>query len=200
MQVKTHLHTEVIMWDKMMSHWDDWGHPLRPIKEDIDQFNRLVTGERRLLLGSTPELIHLATEHADQLTNKIDWFNLPFPKEHFDCIFGDGVFVMDGLNLYKAVVPYLKPGGKLVVRVFLRNTSTIISDNFLIAKFQGLDKNYLPVSELYAKYGDIPTCDQYKDADDVYFFPDLNQLPPFSDIVYPPYFYGEFFPVITWTV
>jgi hypothetical protein len=187
------------MWDKMLQHWDDWGHPLRVNTEDIVQYTKLVYG-KSLLLGTTTELIHLATEHADKLTNGYDWFNLPFEKGSFDVIFGDGVHVVAGPDLFDAVKPFIKPGGSFISRVFLYNNSTVQSNNFNVTKFQNLGKTFMPVQEIYNKYGDLPTTRDYNNSSDIYYFPALEDLQTPSEVFIPGYAYGEFFPIIRWIV
>lgn len=188
------------MWDKISSHFEDWGHPMRPNQEDVSIYQSLIgNGDRRLLLGMTEELLPFATESADLRYNGIDWLNMPYPKEYFDVIFGDGVLLVAGPELYDAVMPLLKPGGKFIARTFLRNTSPYYSDNIDIRKFQGLEKNFVPVQELYDIHGEYPTTRDYNGSSDVYFLPDLNHLPEPSAVVYPTYLYCEFYPVIVWT-
>ena len=189
------------MWDERQDHWDDWATPLRPIDTDIKLFeNELKDCKKILLLGATPELIQLATDNADSVTNGIDWFNMPYEKESFDAIIGDGVLTVVGPTLIDTVKPFIKKGGKLIIRVFLQNNSTKHTDNFLIKKFQGWNKTWLPVSEIYAKYGDTPTTKEYKYSDESYFFANLEDLPRPNNIQYPNYDFGEYFPVITWIV
>jgi hypothetical protein len=187
------------MWDKMLKHWDDWGHPLRANAEDVAQYTELVYGNS-LLLGTTTELRHLATEHADKLTNGYDWFNLPFEKESFDVIFGDGVHVVAGPRLLDVVKPFIKPGGSFISRVFLYNDSPIPSANFNVTKFQNLGKTLVPVQEIYDKFGDLPTTRDYKGSTDVYYFPKLKELHTPSLMFIPTYEYGKFFPILQWIV
>ncbi|MBZ5590192.1 MAG: hypothetical protein LAO05_16690 [Acidobacteriia bacterium] len=189
------------MWDKMLGHWDDWGHPLRPNAEDIANYQKFILhGESRLLLGTTPELLPFATQQADKVTG-IDWFNMPFPKGSLDVIFGDNSMGASHPDLLKAVLPYLKPGGMFVTRQFLQNNDPRKSDNFLITKFQGWGKTFLPVQEIYDKYGDTPTTRDYDGSPEVYYFPtpqELWQLRPWDAIVFPSYEFGEYFPVVMW--
>lgn len=190
------------MWDKMLAHWNDWSHPLRPNSEDILNYSlSLFEYRTRLLLGATPELIPLSTDQVDKVSNGIDWFNLPYPKESFDAIFGDNSMGASGPELLNAVFPFLRPGGVFVTRQFLLNNSKKHTDNFLIKKFQGWNKTFLPVQEIYDKYGDTPTTRDYNGSKDVYYFPTLEQLwnlRPYKEIIYPSYDFGEFFPIIVW--
>jgi hypothetical protein len=189
------------MWDNILSHWNDWGHPLRPNVEDIALYQSVIySGEKRLLLGMTPELMFHATDHADLRSNGIDWFNMPYEKQSFDVIFGDGVLLLTGPRLIDAIKPFVKPGGRIVFRTFMLNTSLRISGHIDIRKFQCWNKNYVPVQEIYNREGDHPTTRDYNGSKDIYYFAQLDQLPTFHMVLNPSYEYGEFYPVIVWTV
>lgn len=186
------------MWDNILKHWEDWGHPLRPNKEDVHNISTLLLGENRLLLGATPELMEYAKVYVDKVITGIDWFNIPFKKGSFDSIFGDGCLTLAGPELIPTMLSYLKPGGRLVLRVFLRNTGPR-AEHLDIRKFQRWDKVFVPVQEIYDREGSYPTTRDYSGSSDVYFLPDLDMLPTPSVIRIPLYAYGEFYPVIVWT-
>jgi hypothetical protein len=189
------------MWNEMDTHWDDWGAPLRPCQEDINFYEGLVKGRSVLLLGKTPEIIQFCTETADVADGQ-DWYNLSYEHNSFDCIYGDGVLTPGGPNLVSTVMKYLKPGGTFVSRVFLYNDSTEQSNNFNIAKFQGLGKTLIPVQEIYNMKGEHATTKAYNGSMDIYYFPRLEELcPKVSQVYYPDYEFGfgQYFPIIVWT-
>jgi hypothetical protein len=187
------------MWDKMLQHWDDWSHPMRPNKEDVRIFSGFTRGrEKRLLLGSTPELLPLVTDHADKLTNGYDWFNLPYPEESFDLIIGDLVLLLTGPTLVDTMRPFLKPNGKLVLRVLLSNLSNKPAENFLVEKFRGLE-GFVPVQQIYDKHGDTPTTRDYNGSPDIYYFPHLTDLEDVKSTINPGYMYNNLFKFCIWT-
>lgn len=187
------------MWEQMKQHWDDWGHPLRPDRFDVEQYYKLAASPVLpvLLLGDTPELRHLATHVADRQSG-IDWFNLPFEKGSFYSIIGDGVITQAGLGLIDAVLPYLRKGCAFTTRVFLYNDSVVETENFNVSKFQNLGKTDIPVREIYELKGEHPTTVDYKDSDAIYHFPKLEDLPPYDLLFCPPYPYGSYFPFVQW--
>ena len=184
-----------MLWEKMKSHWDDWGYPLRPNPDEVRVFESYKFGNT-LLLGDTQELIHIADSVADERSGK-NWFDTK--SNVWNTIIGDGCLTCCDERLIHYMLSVLRPGGKLVLRVFLRNTHPDLSPSLQIRKFQGFKENYISVKDLYEKYGDTPTTRDYKDSDYVYYFPDLWQLPKFSEIHYQKYKYGQFFPIIVWT-
>jgi hypothetical protein len=132
----------------------------------------------------------------------VDWYDIQLERnyERYANVIGDGVLVVTDERLISHVLTnLLRPGGRFITRVFLRNTHPQLSDNIQIRKFQNFKENYIPVKEIHALWGDTPTTRDYRDSDDVYYFPDLWQLPPYSEIYYQNYKYGQFFPVIVWT-
>lgn len=99
-----------------------------------------------LLLGVTEEIIHMEWPEKVELTAvdmsemmihhfwpgdiegrrkivRANWFEMPFPKNSFDLIIGDGVFNFmrypDGFkNFAKLLSDFLLPDGKLCIRIF----------------------------------------------------------------------------------
>lgn len=186
------------MWSEMLSHWDDWAHPLRPNEEDVRSISKHIFGECVLVLGATPELQHLATDVADIEFNGIDWMAMPYADETFDCVISDGALIVAGPNVVHHALRVLKPGGKFIARTFLRHTSKRLTNNFHIKKFQIADQLYFPVQKFYDVFGDHPTTRAYNGSSDVYYFPLASDLIG-ATLHYPSYEFGEFYPVAVWT-
>lgn len=182
----------------MATHWDDWGHPLRPNPSEVQTYKKFVIPGSTLLLGATVELMPLTNVYADR-SNGMDWFDLPYEDASFDTIIGDGVLIVAGPTVLPPLMRLLRPGGSLVLRTFLRNTNTKLSSNFNIRKFQGVLEEYEPVQSIYDRMGDHPTTRDYNGSPDVYYFPnEVYSLRP-SMSLYPDYEYGEFYPILIWT-
>lgn len=177
-------------WSQLAKNWHHYTSPLRPSPEDVLLFKQEVDGyPRRLLLGVTPELQSLCTLAVDSNKDAIlihrpteetllaDWRQMPLPAASFDVIFGDGSLnvLPDGYEtLFKEVKRVLRPGGKLVLRVFVRPE--------------------LPVNK------DESQFHTFKLAMAAHYFPKLSELPSYTSMVktgaYP---LSDCCPVVTWT-
>ena len=129
-------------WKSFADHWNRLGPPLRPGSEDVAIFRHLLGPAEgmNLLLGVTPELSDFAQliavdnsagmlaavwpgnrpgRHAVQA----DWLDMPFANDMFDTIMADGSFTtldypLQYDQLFAQLQRVLKPGGRLVVRLF----------------------------------------------------------------------------------
>jgi SAM-dependent methyltransferase len=123
-------------WAKISERFNEWGSPLRPSPEDVEMFKRqLRVNDKTLLLGVTQELqplAELAIDHNPKVieihrANAIlgDWADLPFESE-FDALIGDGcltVFQGSSELFFQQAKKALKPGGRLILRLFILLTA-----------------------------------------------------------------------------
>ena len=214
-------------WSEMLQRWDEWGSPIRPSAEDVEMFARAVgDGGHRLLLGVTPELRHLATVSIDNNPVAIetdplhtvfgDWGDLPFSRQ-FDRIIGDGclnIFQGDPSLIFQEAKKVLKPGGRLILRVFvspeekepldwvLRNRGDMGFHAFKLRVGHAMANPYVRVKDrcdVIRSICDHPTLSVYEDSDLIYYFPKLSELPPWDEIQFgKSYELSERCPVITW--
>lgn len=214
-------------WAQISERIGEWTSPLRPSPEDVAMFqNQLESADRTLLLGVTSALQPLASvviDHNPQViatykTDAVlgDWKDLPFVSE-FDAVIGDGcltVFQEAPELFFKQVRKVLKPGGRLILRVFIAPESkedleTIFKNRegmgFHAFKWKvahALGNPYVPVKELYETIKPVwnhPTLSVYRDSDLVYYFPKLSELPSWEHIQFgTTYELAERCPVVTW--
>lgn len=142
-------------WQTFAERWNRLGSPLRPCAEDVENFSSALgdTPGYCLLLGVTPELANLSA-HISALDNSADmiralwpqdkpvilgdWLAMPFEPCSFDNVIGDGCPVLlswplQYQKLFAQVGRVLKPGGKLLLRVFVgaetaESTEQVCSD------------------------------------------------------------------------
>jgi SAM-dependent methyltransferase len=128
-------------WQTFAARWNRLGPPMRPSPEDVEHFRRALgdTPGECLLLGVTPELAQLSA-HLTALDNSADmiralwpqdrrtllgdWLDMPFDDAAFDHVVGDGCPVLldhplQHERLFAEAARVLKPGGRLVMRVFV---------------------------------------------------------------------------------
>lgn len=128
-------------WQDFAKHWNRLGSPLRPCAEDVENFRRAMGSPpgRSLLLGVTPELAGIAPDITaiDNSAAMIealcpnreeailgDWLDMPFTPASFDTVIGDGCLVLlshpeQHRHFFEQVARVLKPGGRLLLRVFV---------------------------------------------------------------------------------
>lgn len=189
-------------------------------KTQIEEKNKI------LLLGVTPELQPLATLAVDHNPRVIeihrahavlgDWGNLPFESE-FDTVIGDGcltVFQGTPDHFFQQVKRALKPGGSLILRLFISPESKEDLQDVLKKRGEmgfhafkwrvahALANPYVAVQELYRIIQPIwnhPTLEVYQNSDLVYYFPKLSELPHWAHIQFGnSYELAERCPVVTW--
>lgn len=105
-------------WDNAVTHWDFFGSPGRPSKNDIEIYKSIIektSPKKVLVLGSTPEIRDLlqdfgckvycidinkymlygmrkymhSTNFDDETLVNDDWLNMPFEDKSFDLVIGD---------------------------------------------------------------------------------------------------------------
>lgn len=217
------------LWKRVSSRFNEWTPPLRPSPEDVDCFlKQIKPSDKVLLLGLTSELLPLAHTAIDNNSDHIeehkefavcgDWSELPFDSQ-FDVIIGDGcltVFQHNPMLLFKQAKKALKPGGKLILRVFIspekkESLEFVINDKdrtgfhaFKWRVAQALANPYVNVKQIYKTIQPVwqhPTLDVYKGVDYEYYFPKLSELPKWSDIAFSKsYELAERCPIITWNL
>jgi len=130
-------------WKDLASQWNRIGPPLRPSPEDVQIAQQLLgTAEGlHLLLGVTPELSNLTPQLVAIDNNagmigavwpgncaghnavQADWLDMPFADHSFDAVIADGSFSLlhyplQYRQLFSQLKRIMKPGSKLVLRVF----------------------------------------------------------------------------------
>lgn len=135
---------EICHWNKYSSLWDIVGGPLRPGDEDIEIYKKEISG-KALLLGVTPEIrslnvmgvcidnsLHMIenvqSDNKDMPAICADWTNMPFKNDSFDTIVGDGAlnvlsYLDDHVSVMKELSRVIVPGGKVLLRTFIRSSS-----------------------------------------------------------------------------
>lgn len=212
---------------------DEWCSPLRPASEDVTLYeNSIGKGDRTLLLGMTAELMHLADVLVDNNPRAIelakeqedracaailaDWGDLPF-NAYFDAVIGDGALnAFQGRpdRFFAQMKKVLKPGGRLVLRVFISPEQKDKLEevlqfadraNFHAFKWRVahvLANPYVRVQELFDVIHPVyphSTLAVYKESPLVYYFPKLRELPASEHTQFAvSYELAERCPVITW--
>ncbi len=217
-------------WTQFLERLDEWAPPLRPCAEDVFLYEQcLRPSDRTLLLGVTPELMHLADVAVDNNAKVIegavghpravpllgDWGDLPFHSA-FDAIIGDGclnVFQGTPDHFFAQMRRALKPGGRLILRVFLSPEEKEPLDGILYAGGQNfhaykwrvahaLANPYVRVQQLFEVVHPVhphPTLDVYRGSPLVYYFPQLSELPAWAQIAFSrSYELAERCPVVMW--
>lgn len=130
-------------WQKFSDLWSRLGQPMRPGREDVKSFGRLLGGTEgmHLLLGVTPELSDLVQylvavddnagmigaiwpgDRAGRHAVQANWLDMPFADNSFDTVMADGSFTpldypLQYDRLFAQLQRVLKPGGRMVVRIF----------------------------------------------------------------------------------
>ena len=141
-------------WKEHSKQWDQLSSPLRPNDDDMLIYQKFLNdNDKALILGVTPELVVLADdsicvdlckERIDLLWDinktaiQADWLNLPFDKNQFDVVFGDGVFTQftypeQCVELVDSVSSQLKHNGKFVTRIFVNNEDELLESIGVLA-------------------------------------------------------------------
>ena len=129
------------LWQKQARQWARIGSPLRPCAEDVENFQTALGTNlgRYLLLGVTPELAQLspsltAIDNNEAMIEALwqdkssalhgDWLELPFPKNAFDAVIGDGcltllTYPLQYERLFSQLNHVLSPKGKVAIRLFV---------------------------------------------------------------------------------
>jgi SAM-dependent methyltransferase len=131
-------------WGDIVKQWNLLASPLRPCREDVETIRQSVgRGDGlSLLLGVTPEYVDLparlvAVDNSAAMIGALwpgnqsgrsvvqgDWLDLPFATGSFDFVIGDGSLTLLSYptqyeHLFAQLSRLLKPGGKIVIRVFV---------------------------------------------------------------------------------
>lgn len=131
-------------WDGQARQWSSLGSPLRPNAQDVQSFEQsMVQNGRTVLLGVTPELARIserivAIDNNQTMIDAVwpgdsgqrqalrgDWLQPPLPPGIWDNVVGDGSLVLlrypvQQDRLFAETVRLLKPGGRQVLRCFVR--------------------------------------------------------------------------------
>lgn len=130
----------------LVSDWDQLGPPLRPSPDDVAVVQAAIDAacpRVGLVLGVTPELVGcrwpgevLAVDHSDVMIRRLrppvaicaDWLAMPLRTGSVDLAVGDGCLVAfdspTRRRFFEEVRRVLAPGGRLVLRVFVRPDTT----------------------------------------------------------------------------
>lgn len=216
-------------WRKMKANWHLWEWPLRPNTSDVDAFATKVEGSKVLLLGETPELLHLSSHQVDMYpslvkTHRANWLDLSIYKDGaFDTVIGDGCLNVVGRShevFFKEMRRVLKPGGKLIMRVFLRDQMPSGLEHFLslkerpvnysLFKLQAMTSSgetYVKVNDINQKLKDVwdhPTLTVYAGSEQEYYFPSPKEITAsehaqsFDYSSKDSYEKGVLLPIVTW--
>jgi SAM-dependent methyltransferase len=136
-------------WADRSRNWSLSQPPLRPNQEIIDYFTSLVHIDRNILLmGVTKEIATAynnvtAVEREPAMIERVwigntetkqaildNWLTVDFPDNTFDAILGDGSLnMLSGpgqiTEFINRAIPWLKPDGKIICRMFTRPDSPI---------------------------------------------------------------------------
>ncbi|MBI3903174.1 MAG: class I SAM-dependent methyltransferase [Nitrosomonadales bacterium] len=183
-------------WGDLAAKWSRIGSPLRPCGEDVEIFRQALGPDNgtHLLLGVTPELAAFAGRtiaidhnaamidaiwpgnHAQRSVVRGNWLNLPFAPDQFDTALCDGGLTQlscptQYADLFAQLARVLKPGGRILLRLFLSpeqgETSTEVCSDALAGNIRGFHafkwrlamavaaeagNINLPVSSVYAAF------------------------------------------------
>ncbi len=106
-------------------YWTTLYPPVSPSEANVELFRHLIVGDTVLLLGSTKQLLDIATTAYDlcpkydshKIINR-DWRTL---SSHFDTIIGDGVFNFSKDLTDEVLSLASKYSQRLVVRSFIKH-------------------------------------------------------------------------------
>jgi SAM-dependent methyltransferase len=131
-------------WQHFARQWQRLSSPMRPCAEDVAIMQRNLSNTGlNLLLGVTPELTGLpcnlvALDNSAAMIGALwpgdsearhvvlgDWLDMPFESQYFDNVIGDGSTVLlsypdQYASLFEQVGRVIKPGGRVLIRFFLR--------------------------------------------------------------------------------
>jgi len=135
-------------WQHIAKRWDLVGSPFRPCAQDVELYRQALSLPssdpwRGLILGVTPELQRLdwpagstvvAADRSEPMIRAIwpgpftsahvaQWDDLPFEDGSFDRVVCDGglhlqLFPEGHARLVRSIARVLRPGGRLVIRLF----------------------------------------------------------------------------------
>ena len=136
-------------WADRSRNWTQSQPPLRPNQEIIDYFTSLAPADSNIvLLGVTTEITRAynnvtAVEREPAMIDNVwlgntetkraileNWLTVPLPNNTFDAILGDGSLnMLSGpgqiTEFINRAMPWLKPDGKIICRMFTRPDSPI---------------------------------------------------------------------------
>lgn len=147
-------------WRDYAAHWDKLSPPLRPHADDIQLYvHELGPEADTLLLGVTPEIAKLdlrgvAVDRNAQMIERVwpgpvnwrvtqgEWLRLPLPDDSVQQVVGDGALTMlrfptEYPLLLTELRRVLKPGGKIVLRLFAAPEQSESVDNIRQALISG---------------------------------------------------------------
>ena len=130
-------------WHDHARQWSRLASPLRPHADDVSNVRRALENAAglHLLLGVTPEYAHLtgsvvAVDRNEAMISALwphpgrnaiqgDWLCLPIGRDACGAVIGDGVlnavhYFSEYVRLLDEVKRVLKPGGRFVIRSFVR--------------------------------------------------------------------------------
>jgi hypothetical protein len=214
-------------WSKFIERPEDWTAPITPSPDDVFHFrSELQPHFRTLLLGVTPALQPFAQVAVDNNPIAVqrspfavlgDWGKLSFDSE-FDAVIGDGCLnIFQGgpeLLFSQAKKVLKKPGGKLVLRIFvspeiredlahvLQTQNQTNFHAFKLRVTQAMANPFVSVAErgkIMRQVSNHPNLDVYEGSKLIYYHPKLSQLPPFTSIRWShSYELAERCPIVTW--
>ena len=142
-------------WADRSLTWGSSGPPLIPNQEVIDCFTSLVPPDSNILmLGATQEIYKAydnitAVDREQVMIDRVwlgdtdtkhikldNWLTVDLPSNHFDAVLGDGSINMltypyEVEAIVDRCMNWLKPGGRLVCRMFTRPDTPITRERLL---------------------------------------------------------------------